>query len=724
MPESDSSYSEGRMLSGKWFATLVALAVFPLSAPGSDADWAAHIEPLLKEHCSECHNPTKAKSGLDLSSLQTILRGGERGAAVIPGHPDESNLYKFLSSEADPHMPPGKRKPLGEEDVGLIKKWIQEMTVVASGPMTDTSTNWSATNYLAAKPRITWKPPSGLPPAQVVDRFLELAWKLDKIQPAKRVDDAAFARRVYLDVVGRIPTLEESASFANGRAKDKRARLIETLLASDEYPRHMREVFDAVLMGRRGAEWEDKRTNQKWFAFLEDAFRRNRPWNDVVHDLIVARPERAEDRGAAWYLYERQNNAQAVAEAVAPIVFGVQIKCAQCHDHMIAREIKQAHYWGTVAAFNRSKNVDTPNGPGVAESAIGGFVSFANLKRESQPALLTFFNGRKVDESRPKDGEKETDSPELYFVPPAKASEPQGGREGRRQRERTIKADQPSVPKFSRRVAFADAVTRDNPLLARAMVNRIWALLLGRGLVHPVDLMDSKHPPSHPELLDWLARDFERSGYDVKRLVRTLCNTKAYQLDSRVAAPGMKAAGSSQHESGRAAMPRRPGSLDPGGAAAPPYRAIQGSFAHAIDKALSAEQLFRALLIATGNQADAEGKIAGRSERELRNAFTVQFPDLFPPEYNATLSQAMFLSNSPLFDQLLTPRGNNLTARLVAARDSEARVREAFAAVFGREPERDEARECSAYLAGRAPEAGVKQLLWAMLSSAEFQLNH
>ena len=519
------------------FAILFVLSVPAVDAPGADAYWTSHIEPLLKEHCAECHNPTKAKSGLDLSSLQTILRGGERGSAVIPGHPDESNLYKFLSSESDPHMPPGKRKSLGEEEIGLIKKWIQQLPVAASDKIAETSTNGPATNYsaISAKSRITWKPPSDMPPAQVVDRFLELAWKLDKITPAKRVDDAAFVRRVYLDLVGRIPTAQEAASFASSRPRDKRARLIDTLLASEEYPRQMREIFDPVLMSRRGAEWEEKRANQKWFDYLEDAFRRNRPWNEVVHDLIVARPERAEDRGAVWYLYERQNNAQAVAEALAPVVFGVQVKCAQCHDHMVAREIKQAHYWGMVAAFNRSKNVDTPNGPGVAESAIGGFTSFANLKKESQPALLTFFNGRKVDEAWPKDGEKELDSPDLYLVPPPKQIETQSGKESKRQSERAVKADQAAVPKFSRRAAFADAVTRDNPLLARAMVNRVWAMLFGRGLVHPVDLMDSKHPPSHPELLDWLARDFEKSGYDVKRLIRALCNTKAYQLDSRTA---------------------------------------------------------------------------------------------------------------------------------------------------------------------------------------------
>jgi hypothetical protein len=269
-------------------------------------------------------------------------------------------------------------------------------------------------------------------------------------------------------------------------------------------------------------------------------------------------------------------------------------------------------------------------------------------------------------------------------------------------------------------------------------------MLFGRGLVHPVDLMDSKHPPSHPELLDWLARDFERNGYDVKRLIRTLCNTRAYQLDSRtlgdqtrsatgsvgpVAAPTQPKGFSDNHDpsthtntlrlgSATAALQKR-GERPVKAKPAPP-----DSFARALDKPLSAEQLFRTLLVATGNQPDAEGKIARHSEKEIRLAFAAQFPDVFPAEYNATLHQAMFFSNSPLFDQLLTPRDNNLAARLAALSDSEARVRSVFTAVFGREPERDELRECAAYLSARPPEAGAKQLLWALLSSAEFQLNH
>ena len=721
-----------------------SVAVAAESASG-DKLWSAHVEPLLKEHCVECHNPTKAKSGLDLTSLQAILRGGERGAAVIPGRADESNLYTFLRSEADPHMPPGKRKKMADDEVALLRQWIEKL---AASTISPTGTNWAATNYVSApaKPRIGWHPPADMPPAKAIDRFLELAWKLDKITPSAPADDRTFVRRIHLDLVGRIPPREEMENFLRDRARDKRARLIDSLLAGEEYPRHLREVFDPVLMDRRGAEWEDKRANQKWFAWLEDAFHRNRPWNEVVRDLIVARPGRPEDRGAVWFLYERESNPQAVAESLAPVVFGLQVKCAQCHDHMVAREIKQAHYWGMVAAFNRSKNVDTPAGPGVAESAIGGFVSFANLKKESQAARLVFFNGRSVDEPWPKEGSKETDSPELYLVPPAKADDAPAKDAPKRRRERATKADQAAVPKFSRREAFAEAVTQNNPLLARAMVNRVWAMLFGRGLVHPVDLMDSKHPPSQPELLDWLARDFERSGYDVKRLVRTLCNTRAYQLDSRTGGGQKRSATVSERPVAAAPQARKSpdnsellvhsDALRLGSATAAlqePARAPRpakakpaplGSFARALDKPLSAEQLFRSLLVATGNRADTNGVVAGKSEKELRRAFIRQFPDLFPAEYNASLQQAMFLANSELFDQLLAPREGNLTTRLTAVPDEKARVREAFAAVFGREPDVEELRECGAYLKGRATEAGAKQLLWAMLTSAEFQVNH
>jgi hypothetical protein len=287
-----------------WTAPLFFLLGSLQTGFASDSLWSAHIEPLLKQHCIECHSPTKSKSGLDLTSLQALLRGGDRGASVIPGRPQESNLYKFLSAEADPHMPPGNRKALSDEEVGFLKKWIQDLPVAgASAAVGSAAGHEEAVTASPAKRRIVWNPPATIAPQEAVDGFLERAWRIDKIKPVRRADDQTFIRRLYLDLIGRIPNTTEAREFVADRSKDKRARRIETLLASDDYARHMREVFDPVLMNRRGPEWEEKRSNQKWFAFLEDAFRRNRPWNEVMRDLIVARPERPEDSGAVWFIY-------------------------------------------------------------------------------------------------------------------------------------------------------------------------------------------------------------------------------------------------------------------------------------------------------------------------------------------------------------------------------------------------------------------------------------
>lgn len=639
-----------------------------LVAAAEDAFWTAHVEPILQEHCSKCHSPAKSKSGLDLSSLATLLRGGDRGAAVLPGRPDDSLLILSLAAGADPHMPP--KGQLTDEQVGLLKTWVSRL-----GTNTAPASVETAVAPVPQAPRApSWIPPKSWTPVQVINRWIELGWKEREVQPARLASDATFVRRIYLDLAGRVPTTGELERFEKDRRSEKRERLVDELLAGPEYPRHFAEVMDTVLMGRRGPEWEGKRKKNQWFSYLERAFRENRPWDQLVRELILARPPSPEELGSVWYLYERKSNPQAMAEAVAPVVFGLQIKCAQCHDHLVAREIKQAHYWGLVAAFNRSKSVETPAGPGVAESAIGGFVSFANLKKESQPARLVLFHGATIDEAWPQDGEKEVDAPEKYLVPPPAEKQP---------------VQAPAVPKFSRRAALADAVTRDNPLLARALVNRVWALMLGRGLVHPVDLMDSKHPPSHPELLDWLAEDFARSGYDVKRLVRTLALTRAYQLDSR---------------------PHR-------GRTVPPE-----SFARALEKPLSAEQYFRSFVEVMG-PPEVTAALANPREK-VRQAFLRQFPDLFAAEYNATLQQALFLSNSPLVDGLLEPEGGNLTTQLGQIEAPRERARAAIRSVLGRDPERDELAEATAYLASRPAESGTKQLLWALLTSAEFQTNH
>src|SRR5204863_1515699 len=181
----------------------------------------------------------------------------------------------------------------------------------------------------------------------------------------------AFARRVYLDLAGRIPTPDEISRFISDGSVNKRAMLVNALLDSPDYAQRMRDVFDVVFMERGAFQSNrDRRRNpnnaklyEKWLEYLETSFRENRPWNVMAREILVARPAdpkaKSPSEGAAEFLYARKDNVQQMAEATGSALMGLQIKCAQCHDHPVAPEIKQAHYWGIVAAFNRSKGVDT-----------------------------------------------------------------------------------------------------------------------------------------------------------------------------------------------------------------------------------------------------------------------------------------------------------------------------------------------------------------------------
>jgi len=514
--------------------------------------------------------------------------------------------------------------------------------------------------------------PAGVAPALVIDLAIQTGWQQaeDPIVPAGQSADATFIRRLHLDLLGRIPTGEERAEFLASTNSDKREEWIDRLLEAPEHARHLAELFDTMLLGRGGVGDMKRRQRRGWLDFLTRSFEENRPWDDVTRAMLLARPEGPDDRGAPWYLYERKNEHQQIAEAVSRGIFGVQIQCAQCHDHPLAAEIKQAHYWGLVAFFNRGENVNTPAGPRVAESAIGGFSMFTNLEGESQPNRLVYLRREPVAEDRPPAGEEQEDLDALY---------------------REAGKDTPRVPKFSRRQQFVDHVLADHPLVARAMVNRLWGLMMGRGLVHPVDQLDSTHPPSHPELLDWLAEDFAAHDYDVRRLLRQLARSQTYQLSSK----------SDEF-------------VDP------------AHFAVAAVKPLSAETLYRSLLFALDsrdpNDASADRRMIPERLAEYRKAF----PDVLPEESIGNLRQSLLLTNGPDIHALLTPERSGTIKRLLTLQDAESITREAFLQVLGRLPEEPEVQEAVAFLEARGdrPSRGVDQLVWALLTSAEFRFNH
>ena len=376
----------------------------------------------------------------------------------------------------------------------------------------------------------------------------------------------------------------------------------------------------------------------------------------MAREVLLARGDSSE-RGHLWFLYEHDGKHEGIAENIAKGFFGVDIACAQCHDHPLAGEIRQAHYWGLVSFFKRSKNEKSKHGIAVGESAIGGFDSYSNaLLGTTEDTQLTFFRAGIVPEDRPKDPKEQKDEDAFYVSV----------------------NNEPRVPKFSRREKFVEEILADHPLVAKNMVNRVWALLLGRGLIHPVNEMDSQHPASHPKLLQWLSEDFAFGDYRVKRLVRAILNSQAYQLDSR-----------------------RPDE-DPEPA----------TFAWGLEKPLTAEQISRSLKVALDVDFDSAG-----IDKELRKLF----PEVLPENKISNLKQTLLLSNLPELQNVYRSSASRLQSDTVVTT-----VVHLFRRVYGRSPTDEESFRIIEYVGKRRDRSAEawSQVLWAMTTSAEFRFNH
>jgi hypothetical protein len=329
-------------------------------------------------------------------------------------------------------------------------------------------------------------PPTGLT-APDVDKAIRAAWTKEGATPAPMVDDARFLRRAYLDITGVIPAIETVTAFLADGAPDKRAALITALLASPRYADHWTDLWDRVLLGRDvRARQVDRDAFRGW---LHGELAKNVGWNRLVTDLLTATGEsRAPETGAVNWFVKYRETPQDLAGSASRIFLGVQIQCAQCHDHK-TEKWKTDDFRRFAACFAKTRT-----------ESVGD----ADTKQKTFAV-------------------SDADSPAM-----------------RKRKEPEIKAIVTAAPTaldgtdFSssenRRQALATWMTApDNPWFAKAAVNRLWAHFLGRGFVDPIADFRPGNPAVLPDLLDALARDFVASGYDIQRLIRLICATEVYQ---------------------------------------------------------------------------------------------------------------------------------------------------------------------------------------------------
>ncbi len=494
-------------------------------------------------------------------------------------------------------------------------------------------------------------------------------------------DDAEFVRRIYLDITGIIPTADEARAFLAERAPDRRGRLIDRLLASEKSAFHLADVYDVLLMDRR----PDKHVKRPdWLAFLRGAFRANRPYDQLVRDILSADGSEPTTRAAARFVLDREGEPHLLTRDIGRLFLGMNLQCAQCHDHPLVDAYKQDHYYGIFAFFSRSYlYTDKAAKLTVLAEKGDGEVSFQSV-----------FMAKVVKNT----------GPHLPDVAPIVEPKFDKGQEY----VKPFKTGERGIPKFSRRAQLAGKLTAaDNPRFARSAVNRVWAQYLGRGLVHPVEYDHAGNPPSHPELLALLTDEFVAHHYDLRWLTREILLSETYQRSSAA----------------------------PAGTAAPD----PAWFAVAALRPLSPEQFAWSLLQATGQlerERQALGTKATEAALQARLApQTATFASLFggqpgvpasAEDFNATVGQTLFLRNGSAVRGWLAPGGGNLTERLLKLADTSRVADELYVSVLTRYPAQEERRWVAEFLTRRTEDraAAVADSVWAMVSSAEFRFNH
>ena len=346
-------------------------------------------------------------------------------------------------------------------------------------------------------------------PAGVASAAEPLAPRIDQLIEANQVgplaplaNDSEFLRRIFLDLTGDLPSSVEAKSFLDDAALNKRELLVNRLIASPRFPIHIANVFDVMFMERRP---DAHVPVVEWQKFLQASFAANKPYDQLAREILSSDGVDPALRPAAKFVMDRNAEPNLLARDTARIFFGMDLQCAQCHDHPLVDHYLQTDYHGMYAFFQRTTLfADAAQKKSFLAESSSGDASYKSV-----------FTGD-AGHTRPRlPGENEIDEPrfrqgEDYTVAPA--------------------ANVRHVPKYSRRAKLAELATNGtNRQFNLNIANRLWAQMMGRGLVHPVDLLHPANPPSHPAVLELITNEFVAMKYDMRWLVRELALTKTYQ---------------------------------------------------------------------------------------------------------------------------------------------------------------------------------------------------
>ena len=516
---------------------------------------------------------------------------------------------------------------------------------------------------VAAKPKAATKPMAStklkaLTGAEVSGRIDKLV--LDRlaesnISTSPRANDAEYLRRVYLDLAGRIPTVDEAKAFLDSTDSDKRAKLVDGLLAGKDHARHLADIWQVLLISKNS---DARRLDRKAFVdWIAGEFAKNRPYNELVREILTA--EGPQDKNPATTFWLSQVTVDRMTDTIGKVFMGSQIQCAQCHNHPFTGW-KQDEYWG-LAAFVMKVVARPPGG-------------------------------------------KQTTSPEVKEAPRVVKNRKNLPESAKFVEAKFFGGDKPKVKESQalRPLLAGWLCASDNPYMAKATVNRLWAMMYGRGLVHPVDNINDTNPATHPELLDELTSQFQASNFDLRAMLRAMALSETYQRSSKPVAGN--------------------------------EGALSESYARMPIKVLTPEQLFDSIKTVLGspegNRAELR-KAAGANKpaaakaanpEALRNQFLALFEgdaDADSTEYLAGIPQVLNLMNSPR----MNPPGAAL--RITQGLGQAEAIDKLYLATLSRPAtDKEKERALRAVKESPAPKTAFGDVLWALMNSTAFASNH
>ena len=528
----------------------------------------------------------------------------------------------------------------------------------------------------------------GLPQVKFINEQVAAGWKDAKIEPSAVATDGEWCRRVYLDVVGRIPSVVELESFDRSSTTNKRLDLVNQLLGDDfvdEYARNWTGVWTTTLIGR---DLENKMVNREGMRqYLRRAFSKNISYEQFVIDLVTASgssaPGTENFNGAVNFLSGKmeENGAQATAKT-AQVFLGLQVQCTQCHNHPFNKG-KQNQFWEFNAFFRQSKALRKFEGTRDIQSielvdedfaGEGGNVQEAELFYELRNGLTkvaypVFIDGTEISKSG--------------YLP--------------------AKMDDGTPYGAHRRQELATMIVA-SPFMPKAIVNRMWGHFLGYGFTKPIDDLGEHNAPSHPELLDGLAERFREQSFDIKELTKWIVLSQPYSLSSKA---------TQSNKGDDPSMGEKP------------------KFSHFYLRQMKAEELYESLLVATeADELRGGGEAAAKKKDEWLNQFVIAFGTDEGDDsttFNGSIPQVLMMFNGDLIKSATsTGKGGFLDKIASSSMKNPEKINALYRAALARVPSAGEVKMANSLIIARKGDAvgALQDVWWAVLNSNEFIINH